>query len=118
MKLRRLKSEDNVADLDTKAPNRSVITRHSPTLEFVTRQKESLQVATGRGDVLGLRFTARQANAKGASPSVRDEWQNSQLAESSGDHAKRSSRQTAAAATAAARDQGREEARDHRGYDH
>ena len=84
MKLRRLKSEDNVADLDTKAPNRSVITRHSPTLEFVYKA-EGIASGVQLDVAMCWDFGSLQdkANAKGASPSVRDEWQNSQLAESS-----------------------------------
>ena len=74
LRVRRVESGENVADLGTKLLSKSVVAKYCLTLGYVNVAEDSALVQTARrGDVLGLQFH----------PHDRDGWQNSQNAEHS-----------------------------------
>ena len=72
--MRRVKIEDNVANLGTKALSKAVISKHSITLVYVNMAEEKGQDA--QHDVAMFWDF-------GSGPDVRDGWQDRQLAERS-----------------------------------
>ena len=59
LRVRRVRSEDNVADLGTKPLSKTVIAKHCLTLGYANMDEENvLGRVASRGGVLGLRFSS------------------------------------------------------------
>ena len=63
LRVRRVKSEENVADLGIKPLSKAVIAKHCLTLGYVNMDAGNVKVNDNSGDVLGLRFCSQLAAA-------------------------------------------------------
>ena len=64
LRVRRVKNEENVADLGTNPPSKAVIAKHCFALGYDNMPEESIFVQHARrGDVLGLRIGSQLAAA-------------------------------------------------------
>ena len=59
LRVRRVRSEENVADLGTKPLSKTVISKHCLTLEYVNMDGKMPRAVANGGDVLGPRFSNR-----------------------------------------------------------